>query len=153
MSKNNVMPLILALCVALVGSEAGADEVNHSPVAYFAAGLLLVDVGASLGNGIALTAGRPDRLNGYFGVVAGIVSLGLVAVDYAATDDEDLRDNFALVFGAAGTASLVLGAMTVRRSPPTREGAVGISGVGLFPYLIVEGDQRYRMGVGAQIRF
>ena len=147
------MPLILALWLALVGSDAGADEVNHSAVAYFAAGVLLIDVGASLGNGIALTAGRPDRLNGYFGVVAGIVSLGFVAVNYAATDDEDLRDSFALVFGAVGTASLVLGTMAVRRSPPTRKGAVGISGVGLFPYLTVEGDQRYGMGVGVQITF
>jgi hypothetical protein len=153
MPKNYVMPLILALCVVLVGSDAGADEVNHSAVTYFAAGLLIVDVGASVANGIALSAGRPNRLNGYFGVVAGVVSLGLVAVDYVATDDENIRDNFALVFGAAGTVSLVLGTMTVRRSPPAREEAMGVSGVGVFPYLTAEKDHRYGMGVGAQITF
>jgi hypothetical protein len=153
MSKTFVMPLILALCLAFVRSDAAAGETVSSGVQYFAAGLLLADVGASVANGFALTSGTPNRLNGYFGVVAGIISLGFVAVDFAATDDQDIRDSFALVFGTAGTASLVLGTIAVRRSPTARENAAETSGVRLFPYLTKESDRRYGMGVGAQVAF
>lgn len=148
-----VIPLILAICLAIAYSDAGADEVSYSAASYFAAGMLLVDIGASLGNGIALTTGRPNRLNGYFGIVAGVISFGLVAMDYAMTDDKDLRDSFALVFGTAGAASLVLGTVTVRRAPPAHEHVEGTSGVGFFPYLTVERDHRYGMGVGAKVAF
>ncbi|MCX5800856.1 MAG: hypothetical protein NTX17_05650 [Candidatus Eisenbacteria bacterium] len=153
MSNIILIPLILVLCLALVCPDARADGASYATVNYVVAGLLFVDVGASIANGLALTAGRPNRLNGYFGVAAGVISLGLVAANYAMTNDKELRDSFAIVFGTAGTASLVLGAMNVRRSPPTREGAVGISGVHLFPYLTVERDRRCGMGVGAQITF
>ncbi len=153
MFKTKVMPLILTLCLASAHSDARADGVNYSAAYFFAGGLLLVDVGASVANGIALATGRPNRLNGYFGVVAGAVSLGLVAITYATTGDKDLRDDFALVFGTAGAASLIIGAVAVRRSPPAGERAAGISKVRIFPYLTMESDRRYGMGVGARMTF
>ena len=54
MSKTRVMQFILVLCVVSVGSDAEADEADYSALHYFAAGVLLVDVGASMANGIAL---------------------------------------------------------------------------------------------------
>ncbi|MDD4858043.1 MAG: hypothetical protein PHD74_08045 [Candidatus Krumholzibacteria bacterium] len=148
-----VMPLILVLCLTFVYSEAGADEVGYSAAHYFAAAMLLVDVGASLGNGIALATGRPNRLNGYFGIAAGVISFGIVATGYAMTDDRDLRDRAALVFGTAGAMSLVIGAVTVHRSPTARESVAGISEVSFFPYLTMEVDRRCGMGIGARMMF
>lgn len=151
--KIGATALLLVLCLAFARSDAAADETAASGVQYVAAGLLLADIGASVANGFALTSGTPNRLNGYFGVVAGVVSLGFVAIDFAATDDKDLRDSFAVVFGTAGAASLVLGALAVHRSPPAGEHAAEISRARFFPYLTMERDRSCILGVGAQVTF
>jgi len=152
-SKSKALSMILALCLALVSSDAGADEANYSAAHYLAGGVLLLDVGASIANGAALAAGKSNRLNGYFGVVTGVVSFGFVALDYALTDDKELRDSFALVCGTAGTVSIVLGAMNVRRAPPARKRTSRMSEVRLFPYLTTEGDHKYVMGGAVQMTF
>ena len=153
MSKTNLTPLILVLCLTLTYSGVRADEGDYSAAHYVAAGLLLVDVGASVANGFSLTTGRPNRLNGYFGVVVGVASLGAVALDYALTEDKELRDSFALVCGTAGTVSIVLGVMNVWRAPPARERTSEASEVHVFPYLTMERDHRYGMGIGARMTF
>ena len=68
---------LASVLLAAAGSAAKADdETTAGALTYFAAGILMVDAGASVANGWALAAGRPNRLNGYVGVVAGVISLG-----------------------------------------------------------------------------
>lgn len=148
--------LLLCILLVLINSESRAEETSYasySPMVYVVTGLLIVDVGASISNGFSLSRGKPNRINGYFGLVTGAVSLGLVAVTFAMEDDEDLRNGFALTMGTAGTASLVLGAMNILRSRQSNTEISKSPGVMVFPSLSEDKDQRYRIGVNAVITF
>lgn len=139
-----------------MNSESRAEETSYasySPMVYVVTGLLIVDVGASISNGFSLSRGQPNRINGYFGLVTGVISLGLVAVTFAMEDDEDLRNGFALTMGTAGTASLVLGAMNILRSRQSNTEISKSARVIVFPGLSEDKDQRYRIGINAIITF
>ena len=145
---------LASVLLAAAGSAAKADdEATAGALTYFAAGMLMVDAGASVANGWALAAGRPNRLNGYFGVVVGVISLGMVGADLVLTDDPELRDEFAIVMGAAGTASLVLGILNVRRSSPTSDSTNPQSGLLILPALVRTEAQGAGIGLVARLTF
>jgi hypothetical membrane protein len=148
--------LLLGISLTVVNSESLADETSYasySPAVYVVAGLLVVDVGVSLSNGFSLSRGDPNRLNGYFGLVTGTASLGLVAANLAMEDDEDLRNGFALMMGTAGTASLVLGVLNIKQARLASAETAEISKITVFPSLSAEKGQGYRIGVDVNITF
>ncbi len=148
--------LILSILMVSIYSEPRAEETSYasySPAVYAIAGLFIVDVGVSLSNGFSLMNDNPNKINGYFGVVTGVISLGLVAVNFAVEDNADLRNGFALTMGTAGTASLVLGILNVRRSRDTQEDAIEQSRIIMYPSLNKDGEQKYRVGFNVNITF
>ena len=151
--KAMTLGVILVAHMLLVCPVAEADEASYSPATYAVASLLIIDVGAAVANGIALSVGRPNRRNGYFGVVAGVASLGLVAVSYATTENDDLRNEFALVMGSAGLASLALGVLNVRHSRDPGDELEKQSRVTVLPNLVAVGDKSYRVGIGIRMTF
>ena len=153
MIKVTVVLLVPVLGLALVHSDASAQAATFSAAHWVMAGVLLVDVIASSANAVTLMSATGNRPLGYFGIAAGAVSLGLVGLDLALEDNRHLRDSFALAYGVAGTTSLVLGVVNVRRDRPSGDNLSWLSAVSFFPYLTVERDGHCQMGVGARLAF
>lgn len=88
MRKIIAHALLIVISVAFFESGvcAGEDSTTGA-LTYFSAGMLIVDAGVSIGNGISLSSGKPNRLNGYLGVAAGAIYIGLIALNYATTGD------------------------------------------------------------------
>ncbi len=148
--------VLLGILLMVVNSESLADETSYasySPAVYVVAGLFVADIGVSLSNGFSLSRGEPNRLNGYFGVVTGIASLGLVAANFAMEDDEDLRNGFALMMGTAGTASLVLGVLNIKQARLAGAETAEVSKITVYPSLSAKRDLGYRIGVNVDITF
>jgi hypothetical protein len=141
------------LVASLGGDSAAADADIGNGLVYVSAGVLFVDVGASIFNGVSLAIGKPDRLNGSLGVAAGVVSFGLVLAGYLMTDDDDLRGDFAVVMGAAGTTSIVLGALNIRRDRGSPEESKGHSRLTMAPGIIKVGNGAYCAGMNLSVSF
>ena len=139
-----------------IPSESFAEESSYmpdSPLVYAIAGLFIVDVGVSLSNGFSLINDSPNKINGYFGVVTGVISLGLVAINYVAEDNTEMRNDFALAMGTAGATSLILGAINVRESGNTNNISLDDSKIQIYPTYIWEKDQEHKIGININILF
>jgi hypothetical protein len=151
--------LLLLLSPALIlitPLEAAAEsDVSYSvhPTAYLAVGLMIVDVGVSLANGLAVARGTANKPNGYFGVGLGVASLGFAGVAYALSDDDDLRDQFAIIMGSAGTAALVTGVLAVRQAGRNTEAPEGPSNVRVSPAILSDGGGGKAYGLLLKLDF
>lgn len=148
--------LLFYMSLIFLTSESLAEESYHmtsSPLIYAIAGLLIVDVGVSLSNGFSLINDSPNRANGYFGIVTGAISLGLVTANLLAEDDDDLRNGFALIMGTAGSASLILGVINVKKSSTTPKIPIDDSRIRIYPTLARENGQQYEFGININISF
>jgi|WetSurMetagenome_2_1015567.scaffolds.fasta_scaffold133025_2 hypothetical protein len=104
---------VLFLCASTPGG-ARADNSDDYALLYAGAGLLLVNAGATVANGVALVADNPNRSNGMFGLVLGGATLGLSVIGFAVSDENDSSDDFALALGVCGVAAAVTGYLNVR---------------------------------------
>ena len=151
--------LLLALSAFILitplTATAQSDDVGYSihPAGYLAAGLLVVDAGVIVANGLAVSAGTAQKANGYFGIGVGVASLGLTAVTYAMTDDKDLRDNFAIFMGTAGTAALVTGMLAVRQAGKIAEEPTQFSKLHLSPAVMSDGNRGKAYGLQLKLDF
>ncbi len=109
-----IIVLVLAAATALSPPVAQAQSAAYSPLVLVYAGLLIVDGGAALANGLAVAMDRPDRRNGQFGLVLGTASMILAGALYAADHDPDTGAPAALMLGGAGLMSALSGALAVR---------------------------------------
>jgi len=134
-SKFNKVTCVLLL--GLMGASclpqrAGADEeptaMGGGPVMFMAAGALALNVGATIANGAALAAGKPDRGHGMFGVVLGGVTVAAGAVGLAFSGNDNNSERFSLVLAGCGLASLLTGYLNVRGADKHADG--GPSGTG-----------------------
>ena len=144
-------PLILLfVIVALLPLGAAADEfvgANTDRLGLVAAGALVVNSGVALANGFSLTAGTSSRKNGIFGMILGSTTMAVSAVGYVNADDKQSQD-FSLLLGAAGLASTVTGALSVKFSGPRGEN------VSVSPLVNPFGsDDKAKAGVQLKIRF
>jgi len=115
---------VLVASLLSAPGNSKADENNMAGASAFglvALGLFVVDVGASVANGFALSNGTSDKPNGYFSIGAAVVSYGMVAAVYGWSDDSASQQNqFALFMGTAGTAALVTGILVLRQAGAQR---------------------------------
>jgi len=152
MLKGTAITLIVVLLLAMLHSDAAAQAASFSAVNWVMAGVLLVDVIACFANGVTLVSASGNRPLGCFGIAAGITSLGLVGLDYALEDNKEIRDDFALAYGVAGTTSLVLGAVNVYRDRPSEDSSWQ-SQVRIIPYLALDGGSHRQVGICAHVAF
>jgi hypothetical protein len=150
------LPLLVLSALILITpltTNAQSDDVAYSihPAGYLAVGLLVVDAGVSVANGLAVSMGTAQKRNGYFGIGVGVASLGLTAITYTMTDDNDLRNNFALFMGTAGAAALVTGVLAVRQAGKIAEEPSQFSKLHLSPAVMSDGDRGKAYGL--QLKF
>jgi len=136
-------------------TNAQSDDVGYSihPAGYLAAGLLVVDAGVTIANGLAVSMGTAQKTNGYFGIGVGVASLGITAFTYAMTDDNELRDNFAIFMGTAGTAALVTGMLAVRQAGKIAEEPSQFSRLHVSPAVMSDGDRGKAYGLQLKLDF
>jgi len=131
---NKVMCLALFALMGASGlpRSAQADDVptamDGGPVIFLAAGALALNVGATIANGAAVAAGKPDRGHGMFGVVLGGASVAAGAVGVVFSGDDNGSESFSLVLAGCGLASLLTGYLNVRGAD--RHAEDGPSGAG-----------------------
>ncbi len=118
---------------ALADSEPTAME--GGPVMWLAAGALAVNVGATIANGAALVAGKPDRGHGMFGVVLGSASIAAAAASFAFAGEDSDSEGYSIALAGCGLASLLTGYLNVRGAGADSSG-VGQAG-GSAPRLVV----------------
>jgi len=132
--KSTFNCVICAALLALTGAfllprNARADgeptAMGGGPVLVLAAGALALNAGATIANGAALAAGKPDRGHGMFGVVLGgaTVAAGAVGLAVAAADDDVNSERFSIVLAGCGLASLLTGYLNVRGADKPAEGS------------------------------
>jgi hypothetical protein len=115
--------MLAFVIVCLTPIVVSADEYAGSPgglVAWLGAGAIVVNSGVAVANGLSLTAGTSDRRNGMFGLLLGSTTMAVSAVGLAVAEDRESR-TFPLVLGAAGLASAVTGALSVKFAGPGGE--------------------------------
>ena len=131
-----------------------ADEYHLSGASAFgllSVGLMIVDAGAAVANGFALAHGTASKPTSYFSIAAGVVSYGMVAVVYAAEDDTELANQFAVMMGSAGTAALVTGAFALRQANRRDDSQDLLSRVRAYPTVVSDGGGH--SGPGIQLKF
>lgn len=74
-------------------------------------------------------------------------------MSYATTENDDLSNEFALVMGSAGLASLALGVLNVRHSRDPGDELEKQSRVTVSPILVAMGDKSCRVGIGIKMTF
>jgi hypothetical protein len=114
---------ILVVIIVVIPLGVSADETTGTSTSYLAwvgAGAIVLNSGVAVANGLSLTAGSTNRRNGMFGVVLGSTTMAISAVGLVAADD-DQSQNFSLLLGAAGLASAVTGALTIKFAGPSGE--------------------------------
>ena len=87
------------------------------------------------------------------GIGVGVASLGLTAITYTMTDDNDLRDNFAIFMGTAGTAALVTGMLAVRQAGKIAEEPSQFSRLHVSPAVMSDGDRGKAYGLQLKLDF
>jgi len=92
--------------------RAQAADYSFVPMVYV--GALIVNGGASLANGLALSRDVPDRRNGQFGVVFGVASMVFAGALYTLDPDHEYSEEAVLMLGGAGLVSAVTGGLTIR---------------------------------------
>ena len=141
--KKTVCVAMLWLTAAsCLPQSARAEEptaMGGGPVLYLAAAALALNAGATVANGAALVAGKPNRGNGMFGVVLGSATLAAAAAGFAFADGDTDSETFSAVLAGLGLASLLTGYLNVRAAdgrpsgPPSTVGQAGEYG----PRLVV----------------
>jgi hypothetical protein len=115
MSKPiSVIIWVVLVALATQPPAAQAQSASYSPFALVYVGILIVDGGAALANGFALSMDRPDRRNGQFGLVLGTASVLLAGTLYAIDPDHEYSEEAALMLGGAGLAAAVTGRFAIR---------------------------------------
>jgi hypothetical protein len=115
--------VFLLAIITVIPFAASADEYNGTPVgvaAWLGAGAIVVNGSVAVANGISLTSGMSSRKNGMFGLVLGSTTMAVSAVGLMVADDKESRA-FPLVLGAAGLASAVTGALSIKFAGPGGE--------------------------------
>ena len=153
MKRIGYIIFLAIFLISALNSRVEADDTSLAFVHYMLVGLFIVDVGASLSNSLALTRGEPSRPNGFFGMGAGIVSIALTVVGYFSTDNESLRNGFALIMGTAGTTSLVLGVLNVRGASGDQDSVSAQSTKEVFGSLGFENAYQRVIGIGLDFEF
>lgn len=135
MSKTKMAACVLSalsLCVGVSGG-ARADDSEGYALAYVGVGVMLVNTGAAVANGIALIADNPSRSNGMFGLVLGGATVGLSAIGFAAADGDDVSENFSLALGVCGIAAAVTGYLNVRGASASPAGSISGRKIAIRP--------------------
>ena len=146
--------LVLSALILTTPLKTNAQsDVGHSihPAGYVAMGLLVVDAGVSLANGLAVSMGTANKPNGYVGIGLGVASIGFAGATYALSDDDDLGDGFAIFMGTAGTVALVTGMLAVRQAGRIAEEPEGFSRLHVSPAIISDGNRGKAFGL--QLKF
>ncbi len=120
-NKVGIGLCVLLVCVTGVSGlqrQARADgeptAMAGGPAFYLAAGALAINAGATIANGVALAAGKPDRGRGMFGVVLGGASIAAAAATFAFADENSDPKGFSIALAGCGLASLLTGYLNVR---------------------------------------
>jgi hypothetical protein len=111
--------LILAI-VLVTPASVLADEYDYAGTdnrSWVGTGALLVNSGVALANGFSLAAGTSSHKNGVFGLVLGSTTMAVSAIGLARAEDEQSQQ-YSLLLGAAGLASAVTGALSIKFSAP-----------------------------------
>jgi hypothetical protein len=131
-TKGICLLLLWLTATSCLPQPAQADEdptgIVGSPVIYLAAGALAVNVGATIANGFALVAGKPNRGNGMFGVVLGSATVAAGVVGLAASNGDTNSERFSIVLASCGLASLLTGYFNIRGAGHRDEIRQGIGG-------------------------
>lgn len=115
MSKAiGIVVLVVLAALSAQPPAARAQTASYSPFALVYVGILIVDGGAALANGFALSMDRPDRRNGQFGLVLGTASMLLAGTMYAIDHEHEYSEEAALMLGGAGFAAAVTGGLAIR---------------------------------------
>jgi hypothetical protein len=101
----------------------------------------------------SVTGDESNRTHAHVGIASGLISLGLVVVNLAAEDDPSLRNQFALVMGAAGGSSLALGILNLRRERDDQVLDVARQPIYLLPTFFRGVDTSPTVGVMASVAF
>jgi hypothetical protein len=145
--------LILSLLALDRGAARAEGSTATGPLAFAIAGILVVDVASSFSNALALSSDESNRTHAQVGIASGIVSLGLVALNFAKEDDPELRGRFATVMGVAGASSLTLGLLNLRRDRARREASSVHRRVLLSPAFWSDAGARAAFGIAATVEF
>ncbi len=153
--RSLVLLVLSALILTTPLKTNAQSDVGYSihPTGYVAMGLLVVDAGVSLANGWAVSMGTANKPNGYLGIGLGVASLGLTGVAYALSDDGDLRDQFAIFMGTAGTVALVTGVLAVRQAGRIAEAPEGLSRLHVSPAVMSDGNRGKAFGLQLKFNF
>jgi len=116
-------------------------------------GLLVVDAGVSLANGLAVSTGTANKPNGYFGIGLGVASLGFTGAACVLSEDDDLRDEFAIFMGTAGTTALVTGILAVRQAGRIAEEPEVFSRLHVSPAIMSDGNRGKAYGLQFKFDF
>lgn len=152
-SRLAVVTAAVLLVASTAAGPARAESVDYDhPLIWAVFGTLIVDTGATIANGIALSSGTPNPRNGWIGVGAGIVSYALIGVAYAVGDD--VESGFPIVMGTAGTAALATGFLVLRSSGGEAGGTRSAgSRVTVHPCLVRGDEGKPEPGIVLSMRF
>ena len=153
---RSLLLLVLSALILTTPLKTNAQsDVGYSihPAGYAALGLMAVGAGVSVANGLAVSMGTANKRNGYFGIGLGVASLGFTAVAYAMSDDDDLRTDFAVFMGTAGTAALVTGMLAVRQAGRIAERPEELSRLHVSPVVISDGNRGKAFGLQLKLNF
>jgi len=141
---------LFIVIVALAPLGVAADEfdgTSTNAIGWVGAGALVVNSGVAMANGFSLTAGTSNRTNGIYSMILGSTTMAISAVGLATAEDKQSQD-FSLLLGAAGVASTVTGALSVKFSGPHGEH------VSLSPLVNPFGSEdKAKAGMQMRIRF
>ena len=127
---------ILFLCVSAPG-DARADTSEAYALGTAAVGVMLVNAGAAVTNGIALIVDNPNHSNGMFGLVIGGATVGLSIIGFAASNKDDSSKDFSLVLGVCGIAAAVTGYLNVHAANERASGAISGRKISVRPASMV----------------
>ena len=126
--------IILFLCVSAPGG-ARADTSEAYALGTAAVGVMLVNAGAAVTNGIALIADKPNHSNGMFGLVVGGATVGISIIGFAASNKDDSSEDFSIALGVCGIAAAVTGYLNVRAANERASGASSGRKLAVYPAL------------------
>lgn len=109
-------------------ADSEPTALTGSPIIYLAAGVMAVNAGATIANGAALVAGKPNRQNGMFGLVLGSATVAAAGVGLAAADGDDNSERFSIVLAGCGLASVLTGYLNIKLAGDSSSKAEQIRG-------------------------
>ncbi|GEM_PF-3520292 len=152
MNRFFIFALAVSLSLLPTGT-ARASDTSDAVIIYSAAAAIIVNGGAAAANGIALLSNNPNRTNGMLGAILGGVSTGAAVVGYIAADGEELEEQYSLVLGALGCASLITGYLNIRAADSDILSGESAERAFWSPVLISEGREGFNIGLSVRIEF